>query len=116
MRQLLTSGNEVTQQYTAAALESLARDCTENQIALAKAGAIVPLVALLGSDSVETQEHAVGALLHLASHDVGSRNAVVGRLVAVLSMRNATAQMKAAQEPAYTLTATPAPEHPPETC
>ena len=33
---LLTSESEVTQQYAAAALRSLARDHTENQIALAK--------------------------------------------------------------------------------
>jgi len=94
---LLTCASEVTQQYAAAALQSLARDNTENQVALAKAGAIAPLVELLGSDLVSTQEHAVGALLYLASQDVGSRNAVVQRLVAVLDLRNAAAQMKAAE-------------------
>ena len=62
-----------------------AREHTENQIAVAKAGAIAPLIDLLGSDSSETQEHSVGALLHLASQDVASRNAVVQRLVAVLA-------------------------------
>ena len=50
-----------------------------------------------GSSSKETQEHAVGALLHLASQDVASRNAVVQRLVTVLGLRSATAQMKAAE-------------------
>lgn len=94
---LLTSENEVTAQYAAAALQSLAQNNTENQIALAKAGAITPLVDLLGTDSTETQEHAVGALLSLASQDANSRNAVVQRLVAVLDMRNAAAQMKAAE-------------------
>ena len=61
------------------------------------AGAIEPLVALLGSDSAETQEHSVGALLFLASHDEESRNAVVKRLTMVLDARNAAAQMKAAE-------------------
>ena len=93
---LLNSDSEVTAQYAAAALQSLARDHTENQMILAKAGAIPPLVDLLASDSSATQEHAVGALLFLASHEQ-SRNAVVKRLVAVLDVRNAGAQMKAAE-------------------
>ena len=94
---LLMSDSEVTAQYAAAALCSLARDNTENQVALAKAGAIAPLVELLGSDSSDTQEQAVGALLYLASHDIASRNAVVERLVALLDVRNAAAQMKSAE-------------------
>ena len=94
---LLTSPKEMTAQYASAALRTLAREHPENQIALAKAGAIAPLVDLLGSDSQETQEHSVGALLHLASQDVASRNAVVLKLVAVLNLRNAAAQMKAAE-------------------
>jgi len=94
---LLTSESEVTQQYAAAALESLVRDHSENQLALARAGAIQPLVDILGSDSAETQEHAVASLLYLASHDGETCNAVVKRLVAVLDMRSAAAQMKAAE-------------------
>ena len=95
--ELLASPEPITQQFTAAALESLAREHIDNQIALAKAGAIAPLVELLGSDSTATQEHAVGALLHLASKDESSRNEVIKRLVAVLDMRNAAAQMKSAE-------------------
>ena len=94
---LLSSPKEITAQYASAALRTLAREHPENQIALAKAGAIAPLVELLGSDAEETQEHSVGALLHLASQDVGSRNAVVRRLVAVLTQRRAAAQLKAAE-------------------
>ena len=94
---LLNSDALIVQQYTAAAIEALARENTENQIALAKAGAIEPLVGLLGSEIVETQEHSVGALLHLASHDEESRNAVVKKLVAVLDIRMAAAQMKSAE-------------------
>ena len=95
--ELLTSPSEVTSLCAAAALSSLARDHAENQIALAKAGAISPLIELLGSESPETQEHSVGALLHLASQDVTSRNAVVRRLVGVLTQRSAAAKLKAAE-------------------
>jgi hypothetical protein len=49
-------------------------------------------VPLSASDGLP---HQVGALLYLASHDAESRNAVVARLVLVLSLRNAAAQMKA---------------------
>ena len=94
---LLKSQSEETCLCAAAALRSLAYEHVENQVLIAKAGAIEPLIDLLGSDSTETQEHAVGALLHLASNDVASRNAVVQRLVAVLALRNAAAQMKATE-------------------
>lgn len=92
---LLSAGSESTQRHSAGAMESMAKDCPENQIMLAKAKAIAPLVSLLGSENMETQEHSVGALLHLASH-IDCRNAVVRRLVAVLDLRNASAQMRAA--------------------
>ena len=92
------SDSDITAQYAAAALESLARDHTENVILLARAGAIAPLVDLLGSDSSDTQEHAVGALLSLASSAGNDqRNAVVEKLVGLLDVRNAAAQMKAAE-------------------
>ena len=94
---LLTSESEITQQYAAAALQSLAREHPENQITIAKTGAIAPLIDLLGSDTAETQEHTVGVLLHLASHDITSRNAVVRRLVSVLTLRNAAPQLKATE-------------------
>jgi hypothetical protein len=92
-QRLLDTGSELTKQHAAAAVESLAVDSIDNQLALAKSKAIAPLVALLASESPATQEHAVGALLALAAH---SSDAVVRRLVAVLESRNAAAQMKAA--------------------
>lgn len=92
---LLAHGNEVTQQYAAAAVESLAREQADNQIQLARNGAIDPLIQLLGSDLHETQQHSVGALLHLAANDDSARNAVVKKLVGVLEQRNAAAQMAA---------------------
>ena len=93
---LLNSLNETTQQYAAAALQSLVRAHPGNQIALTAADAIAPLAGLLGSNSKETQVHAVGTLLHLASNR-DARNAVVERLVGVLHVRNAAAQMKACE-------------------
>ena len=92
---LLAEGSEATKRHAAAAIEGLSKDCPENQLSLAKAKAIAPLVQLLGSDSMETQGHATGALLFLATHPE-CRNAVVRRLVQVLDLRNANAQMRAA--------------------
>jgi hypothetical protein len=94
---LLTRGNDLTRQYSAAAVEALARNHLENQLAFGKAGAIDPLVVLLGSESRETRNHAVGALHHLASHNEVSRRSVVAQLVVVLHSRNAAAQMKSAE-------------------
>ena len=94
---LLTAGNAITKQHAAAALESLARSHNENGIALFKAGAIEPLVNLLGSDLTDTQNFAVGALLHIGAHDEESRIATIRRLVGVLDVRNAAAQVKAAE-------------------
>jgi hypothetical protein len=84
---LLSTGDASAQQYAAKALEWLARDCVENQIALANERASAPLVGLLGSESLETQASAVTALLCLASHPE-SRDTVVQRLVAVLEGRD----------------------------
>ena len=93
---LLTIGTEKTQQYAAAALETLSYKHIENQDALLAADAIDPLVNLLGSETKETQEHAKGALLQLASERAGMIP-VVKNLVRVLDDRNPTAQMKAAE-------------------
>ena len=94
---LLSSDNEMTQQYAAAALESLALDHTSNQITIARMGAIEPLVDLLSSQAMETQDHAAGTLLHLASQDKPSRDAVIVRLVEVLDTRHYSAQAQAAK-------------------
>ena len=93
---LLSTGDDSTQQYAAKALEWLARDCVENQIALVHEHAADPLTQLLASDSIETQESAVTALLCLASH-ADSRNLVIKGLVGVLEGRNTSAQLKASE-------------------
>ena len=59
---LLSTGDAKAQEYGAKALECLARDCVENQVTLAQEKASQPLVALLGSDSLETAESAVSAV------------------------------------------------------
>jgi len=82
--------------WAAAALEALSLDCTENQVSLARVGAITPLVALLGSESEATQLYAQSALLNIAMVPA-NRAAVVKPLVELLSVRNAAAQMKSAE-------------------
>lgn len=56
----------------------------------------MPLVSLLSSDHAETQEAAVRALLEIATQSE-ARDAVVRKLVAVLDVRNAAAQMKSCE-------------------
>ena len=41
-----------------AALEALSKECADNQVALSRAGAVAPLVGLLGSPSAEAQARA----------------------------------------------------------
>ena len=94
---LLASESELDAMCAAGALRALAREHVENQILISHCHAIPALIELLGSSSSETQQHSVGALLHLASHDVSSRNAVVQRLVQLLSVRNAAAVTQATE-------------------
>ena len=54
----LSAESERAQRFAAAALQSLSHECTENQLAPGKVGAIEPLVVLLGSESPETQLYA----------------------------------------------------------
>lgn len=90
---------ETWAEWGAAAIEALARDCQENQHAIAKAGAIPPLAALLGSMRESTQASAQGALLHVAAPSAPEhiRNSVVRPLVAMLSIRDANAQLMSAE-------------------
>jgi len=82
--------------WAAAALNALSNECTENQLALARVGAIPPLAVLLGSETEESQLYALGALLNIAMAQE-NRTAVVKPLVDLLEVRNAAAQMKAAE-------------------
>jgi len=86
-----------TQEWAAAAMQSLSQDCISNCLSLVKVGAIDPLVQLLGSESADTQLYTQGALLNISLPNKETRAAVVKPLVGLLEVRNATAQMKAAE-------------------
>jgi hypothetical protein len=90
------SADSARAKWAAAALQALSRDCTENQLALARVGAIEPLAVLLGSETEASQLYAQGALLNMAMAQE-NRTAVVKPLVELLEVRNAAAQMKAAE-------------------
>ena len=97
VRMLGDEATECGQEWAAAALEALSKECPENQMALSRAGAIAPLVELLGSTSEEAQERAQGALLHIAAPNADGRSNVIRPLVGHLSVRSTVAQMKAAE-------------------
>ena len=91
---LLSVGNAAAQQFAARAVSLLAHNNVDNQLALVSAA--MPLAELLGSDLVETQEWSQLALLRLALNSI-NRSMVLGPLVGVLSSRNTSAQLKAAE-------------------
>lgn len=86
----------VTQQYAAVALEGLCRESADNQMTLANQKASNDLIAMLGSESIETAESAVALLLCLAEHPA-SQKGVIRQLVAVLVDPNVSAQLKATE-------------------
>ena len=94
---LLVQGSEQAAEWAAAALEELSNGCADNQLSLLRDGAIPPLIELLGSDSDQTQRHSLGALLHISAPGEANLNAVVTPLVGLLEVRNADAQLKAAE-------------------
>ncbi|CAH9093736.1 unnamed protein product [Cuscuta europaea] len=65
----LKSQSTDLQTKAAAELRYLAKHNTENRVIIGNSGAIKPLVSLLTSDSAETQEHAVTALLNLSINE-----------------------------------------------
>ena len=93
---LLTSGNDRTQRHAAVALEGLARDNVDNQVAIAGFKAPTPLVSMLASETEETAQSAVAMLLCLAEHP-SSQKTVIKKLVDVLLGRNTTSQLKATE-------------------
>ena len=86
--------------FAATALARLSKAHEATQSAVAEAGAIVPLVALLdGKEGPEAQEAAAGALLCLADHE-GARLAIteadgIGWLVMLLGCENPRARQHA---------------------
>lgn len=67
---LLEDDGHHTKKFVSMALARLAKEHEATQTAIAEAGAIAPLVALLdGKEGLEAQEEAAGALFALADHE-----------------------------------------------
>ena len=94
---VLENETSKTKTYVATAVARLAKDHEATALAMAKAGAIVPLVALLdGNEGPEAQEEAAGALFALADHEY-NRQAItkcdgIGWLVMLLGCDNPRAR------------------------
>ena len=80
---LLTSPNEGAQRRAAHSLWDLANDHPGAPVRIVNAGAISPLVTLLGSGPVEAKEEAVGVLSCLAANDTSNQLAIATGLVAL---------------------------------
>ena len=93
---MLEFGGDLTKSHAAKALELVALNNAENQMLLANAKAVNPLIALLSSDSEDTAESAVQALLCLTEHAAIAR-VVIKRLVDVLNAKSTAGHLKAAQ-------------------
>ena len=89
----LRSGSTGEQQQAAGALRNLAADNAANQAAIAAAGAIEPLVALVRSGSVGAQEQAAAALWALATGNAANKAAIVaaGAIEPLTAMRSGSA-------------------------
>ena len=86
---LSDSGSEAAQEQAAAALANLARDSTDNRTSIVDAGGIVPLLALLESNSQKAKENAASALTQLcatrANQDAIAEAGGIQLLVGVLA-------------------------------
>ena len=89
---LLEVPSAATQRRAAHALWQLAEHNDGAPVRVVNAGGISPLVALLGSGTLEAKAEAVGALSCLARHDFASQLAIATGLVALLGTGSAEAQ------------------------
>ena len=89
---LLGSKDFGAQQRSAHALRDLAQKHPGASVRIVNAGAISPLVALLGHGSIEAKEEAVGALSCLAQNDPHNQLAIATGLVALLGSGSAEGQ------------------------
>ena len=89
---LLAYQNEGARSRAAAVLANLARENSGASVRIVNAGAISPLVALLGTGSPEAKEEAVSALSCLAENDESNQLAIATGLVALLGLGQAEAQ------------------------
>ena len=90
---LLDVRNSDAQRRAAHALWQLAGNNHGAPVRVVNAGAISPLVALLGNGTLEAKEEAAGALSCLAHNDPSSQLAIATGLVALLGKGSAEAQV-----------------------
>ena len=94
---LLSHQDEGAQRRSAHVLWELASNNPGAPVRIVNAGAISPLVALLGTGSIEAKEEAVGALTCLAHNDPSNQLAIATGLVALLGAGTAEAQEQVTQ-------------------
>ena len=94
---LLSAQSEGAQRRSAHVLWQLAETNTGAPNRIVNAGAISPLVALLGTGSIEAKEEAVGALTCLAHNNPSNQLAIARGLVGLLGAGTAQAQEQVTQ-------------------
>ncbi|KAH7426649.1 hypothetical protein KP509_10G010300 [Ceratopteris richardii] len=86
LRQLLSASCD-TQRHIAGELRVLAKCSAENRKVMAEVGAIPPLITLLSSSDIRTQEHAVAAILNLSIYGANKERIVeLGALEQLMSL------------------------------
>ena len=91
---LLSTNSEGTQRRSAHMLWELAANNQGAPVRIVNAGAISPLVALMGKGSVEAKDEAVGALSCLAQNDSSNQLAIATGLVHLLGLSPTESQEK----------------------
>ena len=84
---MLSSANSLARENAAGALMHLARD-PANQIAIAKANGILPLVTILDDGTPLAHQHSAEAILRLAVKNVENQTQTAKHLVALLANEN----------------------------
>eukprot|EP00746_Dinoflagellata_sp_MGD_P032381 gnl/MRDRNA2_/MRDRNA2_17704_c0_seq1.p1 gnl/MRDRNA2_/MRDRNA2_17704_c0~~gnl/MRDRNA2_/MRDRNA2_17704_c0_seq1.p1 ORF type:complete len:154 (+),score=16.83 gnl/MRDRNA2_/MRDRNA2_17704_c0_seq1:81-542(+) len=98
---LLRSSNDQVRTYAARVVGDITKDSAENQVKVAKAGAIPLLVALLSSSNRHDQTSAARALANIGNNTENqvymAKAAVIQPLEALLNSSNIEAQTHAAR-------------------
>jgi len=90
-------GAESAKKAAASALWSFSANHAQNQAAIAEAGGLAPLVALLGVGGAETQLQAAGALAAIALDNPQNQNTIATMLVQLLTAPDTPTRTKAAR-------------------
>jgi hypothetical protein len=88
-------GAESAKKAAASALWSFSANHAQNQAAIAEAGGLAPLVALLGVGGAETQLQAAGALAAIALDNPQNQNTIATMLVQLLTAPDTPTRTKA---------------------